>query len=80
MDKKLSRQAINAIHQGLPDFQDHLIPEPEVIKKLLKERGYSEIKTENTVDRFAVKAKKLKMYNSPSNTWKLLSHGQILKK
>ena len=52
-----SKEAINAIHRNIPDFQDHQIPANEEMARLLKEAGYSQVKIEDQQDYYLVIAR-----------------------
>jgi demethylmenaquinone methyltransferase/2-methoxy-6-polyprenyl-1,4-benzoquinol methylase len=52
-----SKETINAIHQNIPDFQDHLIPANEEMAQLLEEAGYSQIRIEDQQDYYLVIAR-----------------------
>jgi demethylmenaquinone methyltransferase/2-methoxy-6-polyprenyl-1,4-benzoquinol methylase len=52
-----SKEAINAIHKNIPDFQDHLIPANEEMTLLLEEAGFSQVKIEDNEDYYLVTAK-----------------------
>ena len=53
-----SRQFINAIHQNIPDFQDHLIPAKDVMFDLLKNAGFIKITIEEGADSYLACAQK----------------------
>lgn len=54
-----SKETINNIHSGIPDFQDHLIPPNEEMRTLLSQTGFGEIEIENRAESYLVKAKKI---------------------
>jgi demethylmenaquinone methyltransferase/2-methoxy-6-polyprenyl-1,4-benzoquinol methylase len=52
-----SKETINAIHQNIPDFQDHLIPANKEMARLLEEAGYSQVRIEDQQDYYLVIAR-----------------------
>lgn len=54
-----SRQAINEIHQSLPEVYDHLFPENEDTRRMLSEAGFEDINISDGKDAYLVCAKKL---------------------
>ncbi len=53
-----SRQAINEIHQSIPDVCNHLFPENEDIQKMLSEAGFKDICINDGKDDYLVSARK----------------------
>ena len=53
-----SREAINQIHQNLPNLQDHLIPEYDEMKNLLIKAGFTNIQIEEEGDSYLAKSRK----------------------
>lgn len=53
-----SREAINAIHQNIPDLRDHLIPEEGAMRKMLAAAGFGEVVITNDVEYYLAEAKK----------------------
>lgn len=54
-----SRENINHIHRGIPDFQDHLIPPCAEMKELVQNAGFVDIQIEERVDSYLAQARKL---------------------
>ncbi len=53
-----SRETINNIHQGIPDFQDHLLPEKEEMGSLLSDAGFQNFEINEQPDSYLVSARK----------------------
>ena len=53
-----SRQAINEIHQSIPEVCNHLFPENEDIQKMLSEAGFKDICINDGKDDYLVSARK----------------------
>ena len=53
-----SRQAINEIHQSIPEVCDHLFPENEDIHRMLSEAGFKDICINDGKDDYLVSARK----------------------
>lgn len=51
-----SKDEINQIHQNIPDFKDHVIPEDKEMTKLLSDAGFREITIENGKDYYLATA------------------------
>ena len=52
-----SKETINAIHQNIPDFQDHLIPANDEMTRLLEEAGFSQVQIDDQPDYYLVIAR-----------------------
>jgi len=57
-----SWEAINAIHQNIPDLKDHLIPEEGVMRKMLTAAGFGEVVITNDVEYYLAEAKRSVIY------------------
>ena len=53
-----SREAINAIHQNIPDLRDHLIPEEGAMRKMLTAAGFGEVVIMDDVEYYLAEAKR----------------------
>jgi len=53
-----SREFINAIHQNIPDFQDHLIPTKDEMVELFTNCGFGRIRIEEQEDSYLASAQK----------------------
>ena len=53
-----SREAINQIHQNLPNLQDHLVPEYDDMKDLLTKAGFINIQIEEKNESYLAKSQK----------------------
>jgi len=53
-----SRETINAIHHKIPHFQDHLIPEENVMREMLVAAGFGEVFITNGVEYYLAEAKR----------------------
>lgn len=53
-----SSQTINAIHRGIPDFSDHLLPDQEQMEKLLQDVGFIDVAVWDTANSYLAAAKK----------------------
>jgi ubiquinone/menaquinone biosynthesis C-methylase UbiE len=53
------REAINAIHRGISDLDDHLIPEVENMRTLLIAAGFLQIEIEDLPDSYMATANKI---------------------
>jgi ubiquinone/menaquinone biosynthesis C-methylase UbiE len=51
-----SKETINEIHRSIPDFQDHIIPENDVMWQLLVDAGFTNIEINDDTDYYLVKA------------------------
>ena len=53
-----SRQAINEIHQNIPEVCDHLLPENEDIHRMLSDVGFKDINISDGKEEYLVSARK----------------------
>jgi demethylmenaquinone methyltransferase/2-methoxy-6-polyprenyl-1,4-benzoquinol methylase len=53
-----SRETINHIHQNIPDFHDHLIPEQWEMEQMLQKSGFSEFLISDQPDSYLAAARK----------------------
>ena len=53
-----SRETINSIHGGIPDFADHLLPKNTEMHTLLTEAGLEEVKITNSAEYYLAEARK----------------------
>lgn len=51
-----SRTFVNEVHRAEPRMQDHLLPEPAELDRLLRAVGLHEVKIEDQLDRFLARA------------------------
>lgn len=51
-----SKETINQIHKGIPDFHDHVIPEDNEMAHLLSDAGFGKISIENGDDYYLATA------------------------
>jgi len=47
-----SREFINNIHRGIPDFSDHLLPEKEKMTGLIDKAGFSRVEVSEEEDAY----------------------------
>lgn len=53
-----SREAINAIHAKIPDFNDHLLPEMTEMEALIKQAGFKDIRIIEKPDSYLASARR----------------------